>query len=49
MWSNHGRLGRDKVGIIDLGLLISLYQNDSGRVLRNCTKTSVLFFKRLQA
>ena len=47
MGANHDGLGRDKVGIKALGLLISLYQNESSRVLRNCTEMSVIFFKSL--
>jgi len=38
---NYGKLFRA------LGSLISLYQNESSRVLRKGTKTSVLFFERL--
>lgn len=40
--------GRDQVSISALGLLISLYQNESSRLLQNSTETSVLFFERLQ-
>ena len=47
MGVNHDGLGRDKVGIRVLGSLISLYQNESNRVLRNGTETCVLFFERL--
>ena len=47
MGVNHDGLGRDKVGINALGSLISLYQNESSRVLRNGTNMSVLFFVRL--
>ena len=47
MGNNNGGLGRDKVGIRSLGLLISFYQNESSRVLRNGTKTFVIFFERL--
>jgi len=45
--ANHDDLGHEKVGIRALVSLISLYQNDSNRVLRNGTKTYVLFFERL--
>ena len=47
MGANHDGLGRDKVGIRALGSLISFYQNESSRVLRNGTETFVLFFERL--
>ena len=40
-------LGRDKLGIRALGLLVSSYKNESSRVLRNGRGTPLLFFQRL--
>jgi len=45
--ANHDRLGRDKVRIRALGSFISVYQNESSRVLRNDTEKYVLFIERL--
>ena len=40
-------LGRDKLGIRELGSLVSSHKNESSRVLRNGRGTPLLFFKRL--
>ena len=40
-------LGRDKLGIRALGLLVSSHKNESSRVLRNGRGTPLLFFERL--
>ena len=48
MSASHGSiLGRDKLGIIALGSLVSSHKNESSRVLRNGRGTPLLFFERL--
>lgn len=46
MSATHNDLDRKKVGIREIGLLNSLYQNKSSRVLRNGRDTCVLLFGR---
>ena len=40
-------LGRDKLGIRALGLLISSHKDKSNKVLRNSKGTPLLFFEKL--
>ena len=40
-------LGRDKLGIITLGSLVSSHKNESSRVLRNGRGTPLLLFERV--
>ena len=40
-------LGRDKLCIRALGLLVSSHKNESSSVLRNSRETPLLFFERL--
>lgn len=47
MGANHDNLGRDKICIRALGLLILMYQNKYSKVLRNGTEMSLLFFERV--
>lgn len=47
MGVTHNGLGQEKVDIRALGLLISMYQNKSSKVLQNTMKTFLLFFERL--
>ena len=46
--ASHGSvLGRDKLGIRALGLLVSSHKNRSSKVLRNGRGTPLLFLERL--
>lgn len=48
MGVNNGGQGYNKVGIRSLCSLISLYKNESSRVVYNDIETYVFFFERLQ-
>lgn len=47
MSENHDGKGRDSAGIRAIALSISVYQNESCRLLTNDTKTSTLLLERL--